>query len=234
MTQLKTLNRRQFMAITGRSGGALILGCSLGGLGLSGNASAKPIQPKSDGTGQPLGAFVTIKENGDIDIICHRAEMGQGILTSVPQIIAEELGADWSKVNAVLGNADPKYGDQNTGGSASIRRHFLHIRQMGASARELLKQAAANKWGVEKSKVKALNHQVVYGSKQLGYGELAADAAKLPLPEISSLKLKDSADYTLIGKEDIALQGLEKIVTGEATYAQDVQLPGMLLSLIHI
>jgi len=230
MSQVKTLNRRQFMALTGYSGGALMLGS---GLGVSAIANAQPVQAKTDGLGDELGAFVTIKKDGSVDIICHRAEMGQGILTSVPQIIADELGADWNRVNAVLGNADPKYGDQNTGGSASIRRHFAHIRQMGAIARDLLEQAAANKWGVDKDKVNAQNHEVVYGRKRLSFGELAQAAAKLPLPDVESLTLKDSANYDLIGKEGIALKGLEKIVTGEATYAQDVQLPGMLIASIE-
>ncbi|MFT6100367.1 MAG: isoquinoline 1-oxidoreductase beta subunit [Arenicella sp.] len=236
MSQIKTLNRREFMALTGRAGGVLMLGSALGGMGLSvlsSTASAMPITKKADGLGQELGAFVTIKQDGSVDIICHRAEMGQGILTSVPQIIADELGADWSRVNAVLGNADPKYGNQNTGGSASIRTHFAHIRQMGATARDLLEQAAANKWGVDKSKVKAHNHQVTYLDKSLSFGELAEAASKLPIPDADSLTLKGSADYTLIGKEDVALQGVEKIVTGQAIYAQDIQLPGMLIASIE-
>ncbi|MFT6407126.1 MAG: isoquinoline 1-oxidoreductase beta subunit [Arenicella sp.] len=233
MSQIKNLNRRQFMALTGRSGGVLMLGSALGGVGLSSIASATPVTEKADGLSGQLGAFVTIKEDGSVDIICHRAEMGQGILTSVPQIIADELGADWSRVTAVLGNADPKYGNQNTGGSASIRTHFAHVRQMGATARDLLEQAAANQWGVDKSKVKAQNHQVVYQDKSLSFAELAGAAAELPIPDAASLSLKDSADYTLIGKEDIALQGLQQIVTGQATYAQDIQIPGMLIASIE-
>lgn len=233
MSQVKNLNRREFMALTGRTGGVLMLGSALGSLGVTAIASAMPVADKTDGFGQQLGTFVTIKEDGSVDIICHRAEMGQGILTSVPQIIADELGADWSRVNAVLGNADPKYGDQNTGGSASIRNHFAHIRQMGATARDLLEQAAANQWGVDKSKVKAQNHQVIYQDKSLSFAELATAAAKLPIPDVASLTLKDSDDYTLIGKEDIALQGLDQIVTGQATYAQDIQLPGMLIASIE-
>lgn len=233
MSQVSILNRRQFIALTGRTGGALMLGSVLGGLGLSTSADAQAVHPKSDGLGEQLGAFVTIKNDGSVDIICHRAEMGQGILTSVPQIIADELGADWSRVNAILGNADPKYGDQSTGGSASIRKYFTHIRQMGAVARDLLEQAAADQWNVKKSKVRTQNHEVIYKAKRLSFAELAEAAAKLPLPDLDSLELKSRSDYTLIGKEDIALQGLEKIVTGKATYAQDIQLPGMLIASIE-
>lgn len=234
MSHVKNFNRRQFMALTGRSGGALMLGSTFG-MGLSTIASASPISEKTDGTGSNLGAFVTIKNDGSVEIICHRAEMGQGILTSVPQIIAEELEADWGQVTAVLGNADPKYGGQNTGGSASIRQFFLHIRQMGAIARDMLEQAAADKWSVSKDQVKAQNHTVVHKTKgvSLSFAELADAASKLAVPDVASVTLKDSADYKLIGKEDIALQGLENIVTGQAIYAQDVQLPGMLIASIE-
>ncbi len=231
MSQIKNLNRREFLALTGRSGGALMLGSTLGGLGVSTIASGQSTKQAS----AELGAFVTVKADGQVEIICHRCEMGQGILTSVPQIIAEELEADWDQVTAVLGKADPKYGAQNTGGSASIRRFFSHIRQMGAISRDMLEQAAANQWSVEKSQVKAENHAVIdkVNGKSLSFAELALAASKLPVPEAASVTLKDSTDYKLIGKEDVALQGLEAIVTGQAMYAQDVQLPGMLIASIE-
>ena len=89
MSQIKSYSRREFLSLTGRSGGVLMLGSAVGSLGLSSTASAKPIAQKTDGLGAHLGAFVTIKNDGSIEIICHRAEMGQGILTSVPQIITE-------------------------------------------------------------------------------------------------------------------------------------------------
>jgi isoquinoline 1-oxidoreductase beta subunit len=232
MSQIKNLSRRQFIALTGRAGGALMLGSTLG---FGSVAAAKSLTDKTDGFGSTLGAFVTIKNDGQIEIICHRTEMGQGILTSVPQIIAEELEADWDQVTAVLGNADPKYGDQNTGGSASIRRFYLHIRQMGAVARDMLEQAAADQWSVAKSQVAAHNHGVVHkaSGKRLSFAELAAGASKLTVPAVESVALKDSANFTLIGKEDIALQGVEDIVTGQTVYAQDVQLPGMLIASIE-
>jgi isoquinoline 1-oxidoreductase beta subunit len=232
MSQIKNLSRRQFIALTGRAGGALMLGSTLG---FGSVAAAKSLTDKTDGFGSTLGAFVTIKDDGQVEIICHRTEMGQGILTSVQQIIAEELEADWDQVTAVLGNADPKYGDQNTGGAASIRRFYLHIRQMGAVARHMLEQAAADQWSVAKNQVAAHNHGVVnkISGKRLSFAELAEDASKLTVPAVESVALKDSANFTLIGKEDIALQGLEDIVTGQTVYAQDVQLPGMLIASIE-
>lgn len=236
MSQIKNLNRREFIALTGRSSGALMLGTTLGvgGLGLSSIAHAKSAAQNSQ-SDAPLGAFVTIKADGQVEIICHRSEMGQGILTSVPQIIADELEADWSQVTAVLGKADPKYGSQNTGGSASIRRFFTHIRQMGAVARDMLEQAAADQWSVDKAQVKAQNHAVINNvtGKSLSFAELAMPASKLTVPDATTLNLKDRADYNLIGKEDVPLQGVEAIVTGQATYAQDIQLPGMLIASIE-
>ncbi|MFT4823312.1 MAG: isoquinoline 1-oxidoreductase beta subunit [Halioglobus sp.] len=233
MSQIKSLSRRDFLALTGHAGGALMLGSTLGVMAPM--ASAKSITEKTDGTGSNLGAFVTIKNDGQVEIICHRAEMGQGILTSIPQIIAEELEADWDQVTAVLGNADPKYGGQNTGGSASIRRFYLHIRQMGAVARDMLEQAAADQWSVDKSQVAAHNHAVVHevSGNSLSFAELADAASKLKVPAVESVVLKDSANFTLIGKEDIVLQGLEDIVKGRTIYAQDVQLPGMLIASIE-
>jgi len=235
MSVFKKLNRREFLSLTGRASGALVLGTSLAGCSTAQDTTKSKlaaVNPVS--TSSQLGVFVNIDSSGDIDVICHRAEMGQGILTSVPQIIAEELGADWSRITAVLGSADTKYGNQSTGGSASIRTHMSHVRQMGAIARDMLEQAAANAWSVDKNSVKAEQHKVVHmaSGRSLGFGELAPAAAKLPVPEADSVTLKDINDFTLIGT-DVALQGLEEIVSGGATYAQDIQLPGMLIASIE-
>lgn len=234
MSTFRKLNRREFISLTGKTAGVLMIGTSLANC-----TGAKHIASKSEVLAMPakggdLGVFVNIQTNGDVDIICHRAEMGQGILTSVPQIIAEELGADWSRVNAVLGKADLRYGSQNTGGSASIRHGMTHSRQMGAIARDMLEQAAANVWGVKKDTVKVAKHAVHHAEtdRKLGFGELALAASKLPVPDAESLTLKDVSEFSIVGA-DVKLQGLEKILTGQATYAQDIQLPGMLIASIE-
>lgn len=235
MSAFKKLNRREFLSLTGRAGGVLVIGTSLAACSTTPGSVAVSAKPKSpppaDGD---LGVFVNINPTGDVEIICHRAEMGQGILTSVPQIIADELGADWDRVTAVLGNADARYGNQSTGGSASIRNHITHIRQMGAIARDMLEQAAADTWSVKKDSVKTEQHKIVHtkSGRSLGFGELALAASKLPVPEADAVTLKDVNDFNLVGK-DVALQGLETIVTGEAVYAQDIQLPGMLIASIE-
>ncbi len=239
MKTVRKINRREFLSRTGRAGGAFALAASipsgvLTGV-MGGMQTAEAGESKADSpTSNELGVFVSIEETGDVQIICHRMEMGQGIITSTPQIIAEELCADWSKVTAVLGEANQAYGDQGTGGSASIRHHIKHTRKMGAVARDMLEAAAAQVWGVEKSEVKAQDHTVVHrqSKKVLGFGELAKAAAKLMVPDADAVSLKLESEFTLIGK-DVALQGIESIVRAEAIYAHDVQLPDMLIASIE-
>lgn len=238
MSEIKTVSRREFMALTGRAGAAFVIGSSFASLASAASNVEKSNVEKSveevRADDNNLGVFVSINSTGDVAIICHRMEMGQGILTSTPQIIAEELCADWSRVEAVLGKADPRYGDQSTGGSNSIRTHITHTRRMGAVARDMLEQAAAQIWSVDKSEVKAEQHAVVHKAMgmKLGFGELAALAASMPVPDAATVRLKPITEFTLIGK-DVALQGIEKIVMGTATYAQDIQLPGMLIASIE-
>lgn len=224
------INRRDFLAQLGIGAGALVIGSSLPGVTLA----ALKATPGDTTPSSALGYFVSITPDGTVDIICHRMEMGQGINTSVPQIIADELEADWSRVKVTLGKADARYGDQSTGGSASIRKFFAHIRQMGAVARDMLEQAAANRWNVEKSAVKAQQHFVINNKtgEKLAFGDLAADAATLPMPDPAKVRLKAPSEFRLIGK-DVKLTGHEDIVQGKAIYAQDIQLPDMLIASIE-
>ncbi|MBC6905485.1 xanthine dehydrogenase family protein molybdopterin-binding subunit [Saccharophagus sp. K07] len=228
MTPIFQVTRRDFLAQLGIGAGALVLGTSLPGI------SAAAVNAQPNPSAAALGYFVSLSPDGAVNIICHRMEMGQGINTSVPQIIADEMEADWSRVTVSLGKADARYGDQSTGGSASIRKFFTHIRQMGAIARDMLEQAAANRWKVEKSAVKAQQHFVVNTKtgEKIAFGDLAADAAKLPVPNADWVKLKSANEFKLIGK-DVKLIGHQDIVQGKAVYAQDIQLPGMLIASIE-
>ena len=236
MSTIKQLSRREFLSLTGRAGGVLVLAASAP-QAVATVGSAASVAADANATAQgdsSLGVFVSIAETGDVQIVCHRMEMGQGILTSTPQIIAEELCADWSKVTAVLGEANLAYGDQSTGGSASIRNHITHTRRMGAVARDMLEQAAADHWGVAKSDVKAQDHSVVNtkNGQKLGFAELAERAAKLPVPDAESVTLKPIEEFSIVGK-DVPLQGLENIVRAKAVYAHDIQLPDMLIASIE-
>lgn len=179
-----------------------------------------------------MNLFVGIDTDGTVNIVCHRSEMGQGIRTSLPQVLADEMEADWRKVKIIQGLADERYGSQNTDGSRSIRHFYKVMREMGASARTMLEQAAAIKWGVPVAEVKAENHQVVHSSgNTLGFGELVADAANLPTPEPASLKYKDKKDFKYIGKE-LSLVDMQDIQTGKTVFGQDIQLEGMLYASI--
>lgn len=174
--------------------------------------------------------FVAIQPDGIVTIIGHRAEMGTGIRTSLPMIVADEMEADWARVHVKQAEGDEgKYGNQDTDGSRSMRHYLIPMRQVGAAARMMLEASAAARWGVPVSEVKASNHEIVHAasSRRLGYGELAANAAKQPVPAPEVLRLKDPKDFRYIGKGKIGLVDLRGITTGTATYGADVRIPGM-------
>ncbi len=197
--------------------------------------------PKWGAAGMPHGtvnnplAFVSITPDGTVAIVCHRSEMGQGVRTGMPLIVAEELEADWARVKVVQATGDEvKYGNQDTDGSRSTRHFLVPMRQAGAAARMMLEEAAAKRWGVPVSDVEAKNHEVVQKStgKKLGFGELAEYAAKEPVPAVGSLRLKDPSQFRYIGKEGINIVDGFDITTGRAIYGQDVRLPGMKYAVI--
>jgi isoquinoline 1-oxidoreductase beta subunit len=225
---IQLLDRREFFKLTGVAGGSLLLG---GGLS---SVAAADSSPGTHTDASQLGHFVSIASDGNVTIVCQRAEMGQGIITSVPQIIADEMGASWDRISSVLGAAELKYGDQSTGGSASIRVHYDFIRRMGAVARDLLEQAAAAEWKVDKSAVSALDHAVVHlaSGKKLGFAELAVKAAALTMPDPSTLSLRNDDELKLTGT-DVKLQMHEDLVRGKLEYAQDVRVPGVLIASIQ-
>jgi len=174
--------------------------------------------------------FIAIDKSGIVSIVTHRSEMGTGIRTSLPMVVADELEADWSKVRIVQAPGDEtKYGNQDTDGSRSTRHFIQPMRACGATMRRMLEMAAAAEWKVPLDKVEAKNSQVVHkdSGKTLGYGELAAAAAALPTPAIESVKLKDPRDFRYIGKGDVRITDLFDITVGKARYGQDVAMPGM-------
>jgi len=173
--------------------------------------------------------YLAIDADGTTYIIAHRSEMGSGSRTAVPRILADELDADWSRVKLVQAIGDDKYGDQDTDGSHSVRGSFDTFRESGATARLMLVRAAAAKWGVPEKECSTEPHTVVHKSsgKKLGYGELAAAAAKLTVPKKEELKLKDRSEWRYIGKA-ISSYDLKDMVTGRAAYGQDTFTEGLL------
>lgn len=179
--------------------------------------------------------FVSIDSDGIVNIVAHRSEMGQGVRTSLPMVVADELEADWAKVRVVQAEGnEAKYGNQNTDGSRSIRHSFEPMRRVGASARMMLEAAAAAQWGVPVTEVQAKQHQVLHkpSGKTLGYGELAAAAAKQKVPTAKALRLKSPAEFRYIGKLNTRNIDGRKIVTGATHYGIDTKLEGMLHAVI--
>lgn len=188
------------------------------------------------GEGMPHGVvndphvFVSIDPDGTVTIVAHRSEMGTGSRTSIPMIIADEMEADWSRVKIIQAPGDePKYGNQDTDGSRSLRHHIQPARDIGAAVRQMLETAAAEHWGVHPSEVEAVGHQVVHrgSGARLGYGDLAKAAMILPVPARETLKYKDERSFRYIGKGNVQITDLRDITVGKAVYGADVRLPGM-------
>jgi isoquinoline 1-oxidoreductase beta subunit len=197
--------------------------------------------PKFGGDGMPGGLkdnallFVSIGADGVVTIVAHRSEMGQGVRTSLPMVVADELDADWSRVRVVQAQGDQeKYGNQNTDGSRSMRHSFGPMRQVGATARLMLETAAAARWKVPVGEVEAKNHELIHkpSGRKLGYGDVAADAAKLPLPARENVKLKTPQQFRYIGKDNTRGIDLHDIVTGNTQYGIDTRLEGMVYAVI--
>lgn len=178
--------------------------------------------------------FVGVDTDGTVWIIASRSEMGTTSRTSLPLILADELDADWSRVKIQQAIGDPRYGDQDTDGSHSIRSFYQIMRECGATARYMLIQAAAQQWGVPPGECSTEPNVVVHksSSRRLDYGQLAAAAAKLPVPAKSELKLKTPAEWRYIGKGAPSYD-LEALCTGKAVYGYDAHLDGMVYASIE-
>lgn len=179
--------------------------------------------------------FISIEPDGRTTIIAHRVEMGTGVRTSLPMVIADELEADWARVTVVQADAnEARYGNQNVDGSRSVRHFLLPMRRAGAAARQMLEAAAAARWGVPVSEVQARQHTLLHAptGRRLGFGEVAADAARLPLPTPDQLKLKDPAQFRYIGQGKVRSVDSEAIARGQAQYGMDMRLPGMVYAVV--
>jgi isoquinoline 1-oxidoreductase beta subunit len=182
------------------------------------------------GTVNDPRVFVSIAPDGIVTIVAHRAEMGTGIRTSLPMVVADEMGADWARVRVVQAPGDEaKYGNQDTDGSRSTRHYLIPMRQVGAAARTMLEAAAAQLWGVPVTEVHAGVHEVLHDAsgRRAGFGALAAGAASQKLPSADTLRLKDAREFRYIGRGAVGIVDLRDITTGNATYGADVRLPGM-------
>jgi isoquinoline 1-oxidoreductase subunit beta len=229
ISDLPQLSRRSFVASVAALGGGLALGFHLP---MSGETAAHAAEEPTE-----VNAWVVIHPDDAVVIRVARSEMGQGITTALPMLVAEELECDWSRVRAEFPTADENlrrkraWGDMSTGGSRSVRTSEEMLRKAGAAAREMLIAAAAQRWNVAAAECVAAKGVVTHqlSGRSLRFGEVAEAAAKLPPP--SEPKLKDPKEWTLIGTPKKRLDTLDK-VTGKPIFGIDVRVPNMLCAAI--
>jgi len=221
-------SRRLFLKAGAAAGGGFMLQAVLPPL--AGRAFAAP-----EAVAAPLNAFVRIAPDGIVTIMSKNPEIGQGIKTMLPMVIAEELDADWKSVRIEQASLDEaKYGRQFAGGSMATPLNYEPLRRVGAAARQMLVAAAAQGWGVPAAECVASAGVVSHpkSGRSLGYGALAATAATIPVPDLATVAVKDPKDFKIIGQP---VPGVDtpKIVTGQPLFGIDVELPGMLYAVFH-
>jgi isoquinoline 1-oxidoreductase beta subunit len=229
-----SVSRRGFLQSAAAAGGALVIGVYVPEL--DPQAVAQEASAGQDVSSFKPNAFVRIGTDDSVTVIVNHSEMGQGTMTSLPMLVAEELDANWERVRAEHAPVDPafnhtQYGIQMVGGSTSVRTEWDRLRKAGATARATLVAAAAAEWGVDASACSTANGEVMHAAsgKRAKYGSLVEAASKLTAP--SDVKLKDPKDFKLIGKPTRRLDTPEK-VNGKGVFGLDVMLPGMLVAVI--
>ena len=218
-----TIDRRSFIRVAAGTTGALAVGI------VSTRDVARAARRAAPDAA--LSAFVEVGADGHVTIIAKNPEIGTGMKTALPMLIAEELDVDWNSVRVVQADYASKYGDQFTGGSTGIWENWTALRQAGAAARFMLIAAAAKRWNVDPTSCGTERGFVTHATsrRRLSYGELATDAALIPAP--TSVSLKDASQFRLIGTR-VPVTDANEIVTGRARYGLDASLPGMLVACI--
>jgi len=209
--------RREFLHWSSLTGAALVLGVSSDGRVFAGEPTATRFEPNK---------WLRIDPDGRVTIVAAKSEMGQGVRTALPMIVAEELGADWTRVTVQHAEPGASFPDMRTSGSGSVSGSWRPLRIAAAAAREMLVDAAAARWGVEASSCSTERGGVVHTptGRRLEFGALVDAASRLPVP--AQPRFKDASEYRLLGTRvpQVANHG---IVTGRATYGLDVHVPGM-------
>jgi isoquinoline 1-oxidoreductase beta subunit len=234
MISIENVSRRGFLkGVVGA--GAFVLGVRLMPMNLLASSDVGVLDPATRMSKAPLhpSVYVAIDTDGTAYIVAHRSEMGNGVRTALPRIVADELDADWARVKVVQATGDEKYGDQDTDGSHSVVTFFVPLREAGATARLMLVRAAAQQWNVPAEECSTELHTVVHkkSGKKAGYGELATAAAKQEVPKKEELKLKPRSEWRYIGK-DASGYDLKDLCTGKGIYGQDTRMEGMLYATV--
>jgi len=226
------VDRRQFLRVSALAGGGVLLATYIEPFA---NASARLSGAGKSAEDFQPNAFIRITPDGTITIIAKNPEVGQGVKTMLPMLIAEELDADWSKVRIEQGKLDTvNYQRQVAGGSTATPTNWLPMRRVGAGARAMLVTAAAQTWNVPESELTTSAGMVIHQSsnRRASYGELSGKAATITAPNLETVKLKDPKDFTIIGKGVPSVDN-HAIVTGKPLYGIDVTVPGMLYAVFQ-
>jgi isoquinoline 1-oxidoreductase subunit beta len=216
------INRRDFLGTSASlAGGAFVIGFHL-------NASAQDTAGKVESGANPFDAWIHIKPDSSAELVLAQSEMGQGVYTSLPMLLAEEADLDWERVTVVQSDAT-----KGTGGSGSVRSNYLPLRRAGSQLRWAMIAAAAQRWSVPASECSTSKGEVSHDrtGRKLAYGQLAAEASRIPLPDAKTIKLKEPSQFTLVGRSTPHLDIPDKC-TGKARFGLDVRIPGMVYAVI--
>jgi isoquinoline 1-oxidoreductase beta subunit len=235
------VGRRFFLSASLTAGAVFVVGCTPEQVppphvAPPPSTTAKADTPPAAAPTFSSGPWIRIAPDGVVTVVVDKSEMGQGVETSIPMLVAEELDADWAKIQIEFAPVAPEYknrmfGSQGTGGSTTIRGSYMPLRAAGAAAREMLVAAAAATWGVEAASCRTEKGEVVHppSNRRIGYGGLTAKAATMPVP--AEPKLKSPGDFHLIGTRAVRLDGPGK-ATGKVEFGIDVHRPGMLTATV--
>ncbi len=216
------LTRRALLKTSAAAGATLIIGFDAASI-----ARGQPEKPVVN----PLKAWLKIDQAGSVTLLYSKSEMGQGVTTSLPAILADELCVDWKDVRVEHASVDPVYGNQGTGGSGSVAGMWMPLRKAGAAGRQMLIAAAAQRWNVPPESCTAKNGAVWHGNEKLMYGELVEAASQLPVPDLDRVALKKPEEFELIGKS-LPRMDIPAKVDGSAKFGLDVRVPGMVYAVV--
>jgi isoquinoline 1-oxidoreductase beta subunit len=234
----KKLDRRSFLRVTALSGGGVAFGLLSRDTLAQAPGGAPPAGGRGGAGGGGFGGpaalpkvenYIKIAADGTVTIMAKNPEVGQGVRTMLPMLIAEELDVDWKDVKIEQTDVDAsKYAGQIAGGSTATPQNWLPMRQVGAMARMMLVTAAAQTWNVPESELTTGSGKVYHkaSNRSIGYGQLAAKAATLTPPAAADIKFKDAKDYKIIGKP-IVNSDIKAIVSGKPSFTIDIEVPGM-------
>ncbi|HUN63061.1 MAG TPA: xanthine dehydrogenase family protein molybdopterin-binding subunit [Candidatus Sulfotelmatobacter sp.] len=228
MAQTLVLDRREFLKSSAATGVGLLIGFRL-----DARAADDPAAAQEKPVPNPFNAWVRITPDNHITLILAKSEMGQGVITSLPMILAEELCVDWKQVGIEQAPTNPKIYDLGTGGSGSVGSSWLPLRRAGAAAREMMITAAAQEWNVNRDTCVAQDGGVLHGARKnfLTYGQLVEKASKLPVPDLTRVPLKNSQNFSIIGSELQRVDARSKS-SGAAKFGIDSRVPGMRYAVI--